>query len=123
MKEGADDSMNTGRNPRTALPRWYGPVLGVVWALLIIQVMLPFPANVAVATLSAALAGFFIGLIEAGGTGDRRANPHGGAPLVLLLGLLGLSLFLYYVADIAQAPPLLGLVAFVAAWAHYGRAR
>lgn len=103
----------------TWLQNWYGLALGAVWALLLIHAMLPFPANVVVATLSAALGGYLVGRVE-GGLGRRR-NPersrHGAPLLVFLLVLLGLSLFAFHVVNIAWAPPLFGLVAFIAACA------
>jgi len=113
------------RVDRPGPPRWYGPALGAIWALLLVQVMLPFPANVAVAALSAALGGFLVGRIE-GGFGTRHwtgARKHGGPLLVFLLGLLGLSLLLHHLADMAWAPPLLAIVAFVAACAVFRRRR
>jgi hypothetical protein len=113
------------QDDRPGLPRWYGPALGAVWALLLVQVMLPFPANVAVATLSAALGGFLVGCIE-GGIGARRGDGprRQGAPLlVVLLGLLGLSLVLHNLADMTWVPPLLALLAFATSCAVFRRGR
>lgn len=104
-----------GTNP----PRWYSPALGGIWALLLASAMAPFPANAAIATISAAMGGYLVGKVE-GGFGSRKAEKasrHGAPLLVFLLGLLGLSLFAYQVVDIGWAPPALALVAFGTAWA------
>lgn len=119
MTKPNDSCIGPNRRHSDSPPKWYGPTLGAVWALLLIQIMLPFPWNVATATVSAAIAGYFVGRVEGDLGGWRhRSGPRHGAPLVaFLLGLLGLSLFAYHVVEITWAPPVLGLVAFGAAWA------
>ena len=104
-------------------PTWFRPALGTAWVLLLLYVMLPFPANVAIAAVSAATAGFLVGCIE-GGLGSPwqwKASRHGAPLVVFLLGRLGLGLFAYHVVEIAWAPPALALIAFDAAWAFGGR--
>ena len=111
------------RVDRPGPPRWYGPALGAIWALLLVQVMLPFPANVAVATLSAATAGFLLGRIEGdlGRPWHWNASRHGAPLFVFLLGLLGLGVFAYHVVEIDWLPPALALIAFGASWGFGGR--
>jgi uncharacterized protein YhhL (DUF1145 family) len=118
MTKPNDSGIGPSRRHPDPPPNWYGPTLGAVWALLLIQVMLPFPWNVAIATVSAAIAGYLVGRVEGDLGGRRKGNVsrHGAPLVVFLLGLLGLSLFAYHVADIAWSPPALGLVAFGAAW-------
>jgi len=123
MTKPDDTGMGPDCGRSEPLPKWHGPALSAVWALLLIQVMLPFPLNVAVATVSAAIGGYLVGRVN-GDLGARRKDNlsrHGAPLVVFLLGLLGLSLFAYHVVEIAWAPPTLGLVAFGAAWAFGAR--
>ncbi|ROU04097.1 hypothetical protein [Histidinibacterium lentulum] len=99
----------------TGPPGWYGPALGAIWAVLILQVMLPFPANAVVATTAAATGGYLVWKAE-GGLGGRSSRRR-ALLFLLLLALLGLSLFAYHIVNIGWAPPVLGLVAFGTAWA------
>lgn len=125
MTKPNDSGIGPSRRHSDPPPSWYGPTLGAVWALLLIQVMLPFPWNVAIATVSAAIAGYLVGRVEGdlGGRRNGNVSRHGAPLVVFLLGLLGLSIFAYQVVEVAWAPPALGLFAFGAAWALQGRRR